>query len=108
MNANSTDNLPAWIQECPEGCQLTLRVSPRASRSEICAAEESWLKVRLKAPPVDGKANQELIAFMAKLLKVPKSAVEICTGESSRLKRIRIHGIKPAGFFEKTRLNEKF
>ncbi|MDA3926905.1 MAG: DUF167 domain-containing protein [Kiritimatiellae bacterium] len=101
MNDNNTEPLPKWIKDCKEGCKLTLRVTPRASRSEIVAAEESWLKVRLKAPPVDGKANKELINFVAKLLKVPKKAVGICAGESARLKRIRITGIKPEDFINK-------
>jgi hypothetical protein len=98
MNDLSPNFLPEWIQESPEGCQLTLRVTPRASRTEIAAVEEKWIKVRLKAPPVDGKANQELINFFSKLLRVSKSAVEICTGESSRLKRIRIKGLNPSDF----------
>ncbi|MFO7937437.1 MAG: DUF167 domain-containing protein [Kiritimatiellia bacterium] len=85
--------LPKWIAEKNGGIILTIRVTPRASRSEISGAEENWLKVRLKAPPVDGKANKELITFFARLLKVSKSSVSICSGESSRLKRIHIKEI---------------
>ena len=88
--------LPAWIREKENSVSLTIRATPRASRSEICGAEDEWLKVRLKAAPVDGKANKELIAFFAKLLKVSKSSVEISSGESGRLKRITISGIVAA------------
>ena len=101
MTTDNTNTLPAWIKEIPEGCQLTLRVTPGASRSEICGAETEWLKVRIKAPPVDGKANKELIRFLAKLLKIPKCSIEICSGGSSRLKRIKIKGITTKEFLTK-------
>jgi hypothetical protein len=95
MPDNTNQQLPNWISAKTDGTVLTLKATPRASRSELCGAEDEWLKVRLKAPPVDGKANRELISFFAKLLKVPKSRVEICSGESSRLKRISIKNIPP-------------
>lgn len=95
MPNNSNEHIPNWISAKADGTILTLKATPRASRSELCGAEDEWLKVRLKAPPVDGKANKELIALFAKLLKVPKRSVEICSGKSSRLKRISIKSITP-------------
>lgn len=87
---------PKWIRERDNSITLSIRVTPRASFSEICGAEDEWLKVRLKAAPVDGKANKELIAFFAKTLKVSKSSVQISSGANARLKRISIKGIKAA------------
>jgi uncharacterized protein (TIGR00251 family) len=73
---------------------LTLRilVQPRASRSEIVGPHGDALKVRLAAPPVDGAANDELVRMLAREYKVPKSAIEIVAGLSSRRKTIRIRG----------------
>ena len=73
---------------------LTLRilVQPRASRSEIVGPHGDALKVRLAAPPVDGAANEELVRLLAREYKVPKSAIDIVAGLSSRRKTIRIRG----------------
>lgn len=74
-------------------CQLTIKAVPNATRSEIIGWMGDTLKVRLKAPPVDGKANAELCRFLAETLGLPKSAVTLATGGSSREKRVRIEGL---------------
>ncbi|MEO8572688.1 MAG: DUF167 domain-containing protein [Pyrinomonadaceae bacterium] len=70
-----------------------VHVIPRSSRSQIAGEYEGALKVKLSAPPVDGAANAELIKLFAKKLGVPKSAVMIERGETSRTKRLRIDGV---------------
>jgi len=82
-----------WLHPTEDGCIVVVKVTPRANRSEILGADPDWLRVRLMAPPVDGKANAELVAFFSKSFNVPKSAVEILTGSASRLKRIRLRGV---------------
>lgn len=72
---------------------FTVRVVPRASRSEIVGEYDGALKVRLAAPPVDGAANAELIKTLARSFGVPKSVVEILNGETSKTKQIRIENI---------------
>jgi len=72
---------------------LKVRVQPRASRDEIADEMDGALKVRLQAPAIDGRANEALIAYLAALLKRPKSAVTILSGERGRLKRVAIHGV---------------
>ena len=67
-----------------------VQVVPRSSRSEVVGAHNGSLKVRVAAPPVDGSANDELIRVIAKTFKVSRSAVSIVSGQSSRLKHIRI------------------
>jgi uncharacterized protein (TIGR00251 family) len=79
--------------ETPDGAEFTVRVIPRAKKTETVGELDGALKVRISAPPVDGAANDELIRFLSKLLKVPRSAVEIVSGSASRTKRIRIVGI---------------
>ena len=82
-----------WLSPTPDGCVLTVKATPRAKRSEIGSADPEWLRVKLRAPPVDGKANEELIALFSKTFGVPKSAVEILAGDASRHKRIRLRGV---------------
>ena len=72
---------------------VDIRVIPRAGRSEIAGVREGALLVRLAAAPVDGAANQELIAVLSRALKVPKRSIEIVAGERSRSKRVRIEGV---------------
>ncbi len=82
-----------WLLSTKDGCILTVKVTPRASKSEIAGADPEWLRMRLQAPPVDGKANTELTALLAKTFGLPKRSVELLTGDTSRLKRIKLHGL---------------
>jgi uncharacterized protein (TIGR00251 family) len=70
-----------------------VRVQPRASKDEIAGVIGGALKVRLQAPAVENRANEALVEFLAHLLKTPKSAVRILSGDRSRTKRIEIRGI---------------
>ena len=74
---------------------FTVRVIPRSSRSEIIGSHEGVLKVKLNAPPVEGAANAELLKLFAKKLGISRSRVSIVSGETSRIKRLRIIGITP-------------
>lgn len=74
---------------------LELRVQPRAATSGFAGRFGDRIRVRLQAPPVDGRANEALVEFLAQALDVPKSSVAIEHGLSGRDKRVRIRG--PAG-----------
>lgn len=74
----------------PPDLILDLHIQPRASRDEIAGYHGGRLKIRITAPPVDGKANQHLIGFLADVFGVPKRNVELLAGESGREKRVRI------------------
>ena len=69
---------------------LSLRVQPRASADTIGEVSGDSLKIRLTAPPVEGRANAHLRRFLAKLFAVPQSRIELVSGEQARLKRVRI------------------
>lgn len=69
---------------------IDLRVQPRASRDEFVEPMGDRLKVRITAPPVDGKANAHLIKFLAKAFGVPRSSVKIVRGETGREKTVAI------------------
>ncbi len=84
------------IHDASEGCELTVLAKPRSRRSEFAGTLDGALCVRLQAPPVDGKANEELISFLAKQLGVPKSAVQLRRGAASRRKLVYVKGLTAA------------
>jgi hypothetical protein len=75
---------------------FSVRVIPKSSKSEIVGEHDGALKVKLKSPPADGAANAELIKLLAKHCRVPKSAVEILAGQTSKTKQIKIVGATAA------------
>ena len=81
------------IQEREGGTIFSVRVQPRASKDEVAGEMAGALKVRSQAPAVENRANEALIEFLAQLLKTPKSAVRILSGDRSRTKRIEIRGV---------------
>jgi uncharacterized protein len=72
---------------------FSVRVQPRASRDEIAGVMDGALKVRLQAPALEDRANLALCEYLARLLKTPKSAVRLLSGERSRIKRLEIRGV---------------
>ncbi len=72
---------------------FNVRVQPRASKDEIAGLMDGALKIRLRAPATENRANQALIEFLADLLKTAKSAVRIQSGAQSRSKRVEIRGL---------------
>lgn len=72
---------------------IKVKVQPRAPRTEIVGEHAGTLKLRVAAPPVDGRANEECRRFLAKLFGVSATSVEIISGETSRDKVIRIRSI---------------
>ena len=71
---------------------LDISVSPKSSKSKIIV-EDSNIKIYLKSPPIDGKANAECIKLISKKLKISKSKIDIIKGEKSKRKRMKIRGI---------------
>jgi len=79
-----------------DGCVVfQVRVQPRASRDEVIGVVEGALKVRIRAPAIENRANEAVCEYLATLLKTPKSAVRILGGERSRVKRVEIRGVQP-------------
>jgi uncharacterized protein (TIGR00251 family) len=79
-----------WYRRDGENITLTLHVQPGAKRSEIAGLHGDALKIRLAAPPIEGRANEELLKFIAKLFDVPLRQVELKRGEQSRHKVILV------------------
>ena len=76
-----------------ETVRLSVRLTPRASREEIAGFEGETLRVRVTAPPVEGRANRALVRLLAKRLGLPRGAVRVVTGQTSRSKVVAIDGL---------------
>jgi uncharacterized protein YggU (UPF0235/DUF167 family) len=89
-----TDPLP-W-REVPGGVELAVRLTPRGGLPRVEGIVEHdgqpWLQLRVAAPPVEGAANTALVYYLAKALRIPRSAVTLVAGERARLKRLRLRG----------------
>ena len=86
----------AMIQSTPDGVIINIRVIPRARKAGLAGTRgEAWV-VRLRAPPIEGAANNELVHLLATALRVPTRAVSIVAGGHSRGKRVRVSGIDAA------------
>ncbi|MCP3954865.1 MAG: YggU family protein [Desulfobacterales bacterium] len=80
--------MDALIKRQKNGFLISVYVQPRAAKNTIAGVHDQALKIRLTAPPVDGAANKMCLQFLAKQLNVPKSALQIESGHSSRHKTI--------------------
>jgi uncharacterized protein (TIGR00251 family) len=76
-----------------DGVVLDIKVIPRAGRTRLAGTREGALLIRLAAAPVDGAANAELIAFLSRLLDIPKRQITLVSGDKSRQKRVKISGM---------------
>ena len=79
-----------WYRWQGDDLVLNLRVQPRARCDELGEPVGAEIRVRITAPPADGKANEHLCRFLAGLFRVPRSRVELVSGERSRTKRVRV------------------
>jgi uncharacterized protein (TIGR00251 family) len=84
------------ILSSASGCTFSVRIHPRSRKNTITGQLGDALKLSLTAPPVEGKANQACVEFLAEVLKVPRSSVSIASGQSSRNKVIRVTGLTAA------------
>ena len=81
------------IHDTPSGATFAVKVHPRAKRNAITGEVGDALKLSLTAPPIEGRANEACVEFLAKLLKLPRSSVTIASGHNSRRKVIRVVGL---------------
>ena len=81
------------IHDTPSAATFVVKVHPRAKKNAITGAIGNALKLSLTAPPIEGRANEACIEFLANLLKLPRSSVTIASGQNSRRKVIRVVGL---------------
>jgi uncharacterized protein len=92
-----TAGASGFLREHEQGCTLAVRVQPGARKTAILGSHgdssQAALKIALQAPPVDGRANEALVEFIAATLSIPKSRVQLLSGKTSRSKLLLLNGI---------------
>jgi len=84
------------VRPRPGGVRVSVRAQPRAARTEIAGVHGDALKVRLCAPPVDGAANEALVAFLAERFGLTRQSVRIVSGHAARTKIVELDGVDVA------------
>jgi uncharacterized protein len=84
------------VRDTTQGATFSVKVHPRAKKNAITGEVGDALKLALTAPPVEGKANDACVRFLADVLELPRASVTIAAGESSRQKLIRVAGLSAA------------
>lgn len=81
-----------WCAALPGGVRLAVQISPNAKKTEVIGVLDDALKLKLQAQPIDGKANEALVRYLARVLQVPRGAVTITHGLTSKRKLVEIAG----------------
>ena len=86
---NGTDD---YVRDVTDGCTVSVRVQPGAKKDAVVGVHGGAVKIALNAPPVDGKANEALIAFIAEKVGLPRARVSLVSGMTNRSKVVRVTG----------------
>lgn len=86
------DEATEFVRDVADGCTLSVKVHPGARKNGVGGVHAGAVKISLTTPPVDGRANEALIAFVAELLRIPRGRVSLVSGVTSRTKVLRIAG----------------
>ena len=88
--------VPPWLREDDEGVLLDVHLQPGARRSALCGEHGGRLKIAIAAPPLEGRANEALVEWLAKQIDLPRRQVQLVAGRRSRDKTLRAAGISAA------------
>jgi uncharacterized protein len=94
-------SVQAQTQDQGQDQLVAVRVTPRGSRNQVLGLRDGAVAIKLQAPPVDGAANGALLAYVAALMGLPRSAIHLVRGETSRLKWIAADGLSAAELRER-------
>jgi hypothetical protein len=83
------------LRQRGEDVTFRVRVVPRASRDKVAGIHDGAVRIRLTAPPVEGAANEALVAFLSSVLRVAKRDIELVSGETARNKVVSVSGLSP-------------
>ena len=84
--------MPIWLKQTPAGIALNLHCQPGAKLTKVVGLHDGCLKISLQAPALENKANEMLLTWLAKQLKVPQKQIQLLSGQNSRIKRVEIWG----------------
>jgi len=85
----------AWIRSVQQGSIIDIHVIPQGKKNEIIGLYNDRLKIKIDAPPVDGKANECLLRFLSEVLNLKRSNLELIKGETSRQKQVKVQNLSP-------------
>ena len=83
---------PIWLKQTPNGITLNLHCQPGAKITKVVGLHDGYLKISLQAPAIENKANELLLSWLSKQLKVPQKQIQFLSGQNSRKKRVEIWG----------------
>jgi len=83
---------PIWLKHTPNGITLNLHCQPGAKQTKVVGLHDGCLKISLQAPAQDNKANELLLGWLSKQLKVPQKQIQFISGQNSRIKRVEVWG----------------
>jgi uncharacterized protein (TIGR00251 family) len=84
--------MPIWLKQTPTGIVLNLHCQPGAKLTKVVGLHDGCLKISLKAPALENQANEMLLFWLSKRLKIPQKQIQLISGQSSRIKRLEIWG----------------
>ena len=84
--------MPIWLKQTPTGIALNLHCQPGAKLTKVVGLHDGCLKISLQAPALENRANEMLLTWLAKQLKVPQKQIQLLSGQNSRIKRVEIWG----------------
>jgi uncharacterized protein (TIGR00251 family) len=82
-----------FLRNTGDGVTLTVKVHPRARKNAVTGVAGDALKLSITAPPVEGRANEACLAFLAEILEVPRASITIAAGQTGRRKLMRVAGL---------------
>lgn len=91
----STAKTISWVRADKQGSIIDVHVIPQGSKNEVVGLYNDRLKIKIEAPPVDGKANACLLKFLSKVLDIKNSDLQLIKGESSRQKQVKVLNLSP-------------
>jgi uncharacterized protein (TIGR00251 family) len=85
--------MPIWLKQTPTGIALNLHCQPGAKLTKVVGLHDGCLKISLQAPALENKANEMLLAWLSKQLRVPQKQIQLLQGQNSRIKLVEIWGL---------------
>lgn len=98
--------MPEYLSRISEGVVLHLKVLPRSSRNQLAGVHNGEIKLKLTAPPVEGAANKCCCDYLAKILQIPVSRVEIIAGATSQHKKVLVRDVDVVEVVEKLSIKD--
>ena len=83
---------PIWLKQTPNGITLNLHCQPGAKITKVVGLHNGCLKISLQAPALENKANELLLAWLSKQLKIPQKQIQLISGQNGRIKRLEVWG----------------